>query len=109
MIDWERVNQLREEVGTEDFAEIVALFLEEVDEVAARLTACPNPATYESDLHFLKGSALNIGFSDLAALCETGERAAAAGRADQVSIMPVIDCYARSRRVFEATLGRIAA
>ena len=109
MIDWDRLNQLRTEVGEDDFDEVVALFLEEVDEVVARLAANPDPATYEADLHFLKGSALNLGFSDLAALCEAGERAAAAGRARDVRIAPVLDSYARSRRMFEAAAGRAAA
>ena len=30
MIDWQRVNELRDEVGAEDFEEVVDLFLEEV-------------------------------------------------------------------------------
>ena len=109
MIDWERVDQLRDEVGAEDFAEVVDLFLEEVDEVIARLSDAPDPLRHERDLHFLKGSALNLGFAALAALCEAGERAAAAGRADTVEIAPVLECYSRSRRAFEATLGRAAA
>ena len=33
MIDWSRVNELRDEVGAEDFEEVVELFLEEVEEV----------------------------------------------------------------------------
>ena len=33
MISWERVNELRDEVGQEDFLEVVEIFLEEVDEV----------------------------------------------------------------------------
>ena len=28
MIDWDRVETLRQEIGTADFAEVVALFLE---------------------------------------------------------------------------------
>ena len=32
MIDWTRVSELRDEVGAEDFDEVVELFLEEVDE-----------------------------------------------------------------------------
>ena len=32
MIDWDRVQELREEVGAEEFAEVIELFLEEVDE-----------------------------------------------------------------------------
>ena len=38
MIDWDRVNALRDEVGPEAFAEVVELFLEEVDEKVVPLT-----------------------------------------------------------------------
>ncbi len=80
MISWERVRELRDEIGEDDFCEVVDLFLEEVEEVLARLRAEPNPASYEADLHFLKGSALNLGFQALGALCRDGEvRAAAKG------------------------------
>jgi histidine phosphotransfer protein HptB len=65
MIDTGRIDQLREEVGTEDLAEVVALFCEEVEEVLAMLDQV---ATVEQ-LHFLKGSALNIGLSEVSAIC----------------------------------------
>lgn len=32
MIDWNRAAELREEVGAEDFSEVVDLFLEECDD-----------------------------------------------------------------------------
>ncbi|MDB4591997.1 hypothetical protein OAH85_00595 [Paracoccaceae bacterium] len=31
MIDWERIEDLRREVGHKDFADVVALFFEEID------------------------------------------------------------------------------
>ena len=34
MIDWARVSELRDEVGAEDFEEVVQLFLAEVEDVA---------------------------------------------------------------------------
>ena len=37
MIDWARVSERRDEVGEEDFDEVVELFLEEVDEAIAAL------------------------------------------------------------------------
>ncbi len=39
----------------------------------------PDP-TLEAELHFLKGSALNLGFADLAALCQDGEKRRGIGR-----------------------------
>ena len=72
MIDWDRVNELRDEVGEEDFLEVVEMFLEEVEEVMDRLHQSSEGAS-EGDMHFLKGSALNLGFSGFADLCRDGE------------------------------------
>lgn len=100
MIDWGRVETLFEEIGGEDFHEVVQIFLEESDSVIARLESAPDPARYEEDLHFLKGSALNLGFSDLAALCQVGERQAAAGSAEHIEIGPILRCYRDSVEAF---------
>jgi len=62
MIDWNRVDELRTEVGPEDFIEVVDLFLEEVDEIIDRFRNGAQEENLEETLHFLKGSALNIGF-----------------------------------------------
>ena len=74
MIDWGRVKDLRSEIGAEDFSDVVALFLEEADEVIARISANAGAKGLESDLHFLKGAALNLGFDALATVCQDGER-----------------------------------
>ena len=60
MIDWDRLKELRDEVGAEDFDEVVELFLDEVEGVMDRLRDSPDVDTLEEDLHFLKGSALLI-------------------------------------------------
>lgn len=72
LISWSRVQELRAEIGDESFAEVVAIFLEESDAVIARSQSGFTP----EDLHFLKGAALNLGFSTLAAACDSGEDAA---------------------------------
>ncbi len=100
MIDWHRVRELRSEVGAEDFAEVVELFLAEVDEVAARLAADPDPDRLKDELHFIKGSAYNLGFDRLGELCSAGEQRAAQGDAAGVDVAAVLDCYAQSRRSF---------
>ncbi len=98
MIDWIRVAQLRDEIGAEDFAEVAELFLLEVEDTLFRLDgAAGNPEEMRELLHFLKGSALNLGFSDLSAVCSRGE-ANSAG----VDIATLKDLYARSRSFFEA-------
>jgi HPt (histidine-containing phosphotransfer) domain-containing protein len=102
MIDWGRVRELRDEIGAEDFAEVVELFLEEADEVAVKLSAAKTPQEIESALHFLKGSALNLGFQDLAAVCQTGEKAAAAQQIDHIDLRQVVSVYEKSKATFAA-------
>lgn len=100
MIDWDRVAELRTDMGPDDFVEVVELFLAEVEEVTDRLSQAPDPARLESDLHFIKGSAYNLGFDALGALCTAGERMAASGRADAVDLRAILECHAASRREF---------
>jgi HPt (histidine-containing phosphotransfer) domain-containing protein len=102
MISWERVRELRDEIGEEDFSEVVDLFLEEVEEVLDRMRDQPDPSSYEADLHFLKGSALNLGFHALGALCREGEVRAAAKAVDQDEIARVMDVYETSKAEFLA-------
>ena len=108
MINWDRVMDLRDEVGPEDFAEIATLFLEEADEVVARLCEKSDAKSMESDLHFLKGSALNLGFEDFAQLCQSGERKAASGQTD-IAIETVRCAYEQSRKAFIAKMQDLAA
>lgn len=100
MIDWERIQELKEEIGEDDFAEVAEMFMNEVEHVIGRLQLAPNPETYESDLHFLKSSALNLGFACLAGLCETGERQSASGEAGNVELAPIFACYEASKAAF---------
>lgn len=102
MIDWTRVSELKDEIGEEDFAEVAEMFISEVEEVIDRLKAAPDPARYEEDLHFIKSSALNLGFAELSVLCQTGERQAAAGDAAGVDLAPVLSSYAASKAAFLA-------
>jgi histidine phosphotransfer protein HptB len=108
MIDWVRVMDLRDEIGGEDFAEIVAMFLEETGEVIARLSPKSDAKTMENDLHFLKGSALNLGFEELARICQVGERLAANGQVD-VPLDAVRTSYEQSRAAFLAQIEQMAA
>ena len=104
MIDWSRVDELRDEIGAEDFAEVVELFLEEVDEIVERLTQAPDPARYREDMHFLKGSALNLGFRTFATHCADGEQMAAAGDCGTIDLGTVLDSYRASKAEFIAQL-----
>ncbi len=107
MIDWERVANLRAEIGDSDFTEVVEMFLSESDEVIARLHAGRPYPTLEAELHFLKGSALNLGFRELASLCSQGEKLAERGGA--VDLACVTTSYEATRAAFEAGLQRTRA
>ncbi|WP_415922414.1 Hpt domain-containing protein [Tateyamaria sp. SN6-1] len=106
MIDWQRVSDLREEIGAEDFGEIVPLFLDEVAGVTDSLRAGPDLSRLGEDLHFLKGSALNLGFVAFSALCDAGEKAAAAGQSDAVNVTEILDCFDASKAAFETGLAQ---
>ncbi|MDQ2090406.1 Hpt domain-containing protein [Marimonas arenosa] len=110
MIDWDKVIELREEIGEEDFAEVVDLFLEEVDEAMTQLRAGLPQEKWECCLHFLKGSALNLGFEAFSTLCASGEVAAASGDHDEIDLAEVITTYDQSKATFLADLkDRLAA
>ena len=79
MIDWNRVAELRDEIGSDGFAEVVDMFLAEADGVIARLSPDLGPQSLEHDYHFLKGAALNLGFVVMAHLCQSREIAAKGG------------------------------
>ena len=101
MIDWARVAQLRDEIGGDDFDEVTELFLMEVEDTLMRLDAATGDAEQFRDLlHFLKGSALNLGFHDMSEVCSRGEADAASGRCT-VDVGALRSVYSQSRALFE--------
>ncbi|MCE8005494.1 MAG: Hpt domain-containing protein [Aestuariivita sp.] len=106
MIDWDRVNSLRNDIGAEAFDEVVEIFLEEVQEIIDKLRDAPVIADLEHDLHSLKNGALNLGFADLSSLCLKGEREAAAGQADQFDLTQVVRLFDTARAQFLDELPR---
>jgi HPt (histidine-containing phosphotransfer) domain-containing protein len=104
MIDWERVAVLREEVGSEDFNEVVELFLNEVDEEIENLSAAIAQTDLAEKLHFLKGSALSLGFREFSGLCQSGESALSQDASAQVDIGALHASYQSSRAVFLSEL-----
>jgi len=96
VVDWTRIRELRDEIGAEDFTEVIEVFLEEAETMVAELAAAP-PEALEEALHALKGTALNLGLGELARVCQDGESRAAAGQAATVARPPVLDAYGRAR------------
>ncbi|QYK41685.1 MAG: Hpt domain-containing protein [Paracoccaceae bacterium] len=103
MIDWSRLEELTAEIGTDAVTEVVALFLDEADGVAARLPETL-PDSVEGELHFLKGAALNLGFTYLAQLCAAGERSPYTADLDAV-----VECYRQSKDLFLSGISKRAA
>ena len=94
LVNWQRVGELEDEIGGDEFAEVIEIFLEECDATAARL---PETQALEADLHFLRGAAMNLGLDRLAAACQSGERAAAGGSGASVDRAAIAALYDASR------------
>jgi len=107
MIDWGRLNTLRDEVGEEDFEEVVDLFLDEVESVIDRLTTSQATGQLEVDLHFLKGSAMSLGFRGFANLCQDGETLSGQGKSAEVAVQPIVDCYHHSKALLLSDLPKV--
>jgi histidine phosphotransfer protein HptB len=106
MIDWKRVEELKEEIGADGFVEVADMFLDEAEGAVRALISGLPETEVEGQLHFLKGSALNLGLSELAAVCQEGERKAAAGHAALIDLMQVATIWRASRA---SLLGEISA
>lgn len=104
MLDWNRIHELRSEVGDDEFDTILELFLDEVETVLIRLNR-RGAARLGKDLHFLKGCAWNLGFRSFGALCDEGEKLVNCGRSTALDIEAVIECYANSKRLLIRTLA----
>lgn len=101
MIDWNRVTELRDEIGAEDFADVAEIFLEEVDEEIAKIGQPDYDGDLAADFHFLKGGALNLGFADFATLCGNAEADSRNDTFDTERIAGIVSCYHASRQLFQ--------
>lgn len=107
-MDWDRVRDLREDVGEDDLGGIIALFLEETDAVVAQLAAHRSAGELRSDLHFLKGSALNIGMASFAQACHAAEEQLSCDNGS-VDIDLILGLYVQSREALVSGLTKLAA
>jgi len=96
MIDWNRMTELKTDVGAEDFAEVIEIFMEEVEGVLSPMLSGEKRSRIDEDLHFLRGSALNIGFHRFAGICAEAEKLVATGRTGDIALGEI-------GRVFEAS------
>ena len=106
MIDWKRVAELKEEIGADGFVEVADMFLDEAEGAVCALMAGLAPEEVEGQLHFLKGSALNLGLADLSALCQSGERQAGQGNGAAVDLGRIASVYEASKAAFLGALAK---
>lgn len=102
MLNKDRIEELRGEVGDDGFVEVIEIFCEEVEEVLEHL-ATPG-ADLAERLHFLKGSALNIGMERVGALCLAAEDRLRFDANAVPDIATIRDAYAASRRALQNLL-----
>ncbi len=78
-VDLDRLTSLRDDIGAEDFADVVLLFFTEIGEKLEQMREAAGSLS-PGDFHFLRGSAANLGFTAMVEACERAETACAEGR-----------------------------
>ncbi|AUH32617.1 Hpt domain-containing protein [Paracoccus tegillarcae] len=106
MIDWNRVSALRDEVGPSEFEPVLELFLDEIEGLVM-LLSMDDPAKLARDLHFLKGSACNLGFDAFATLCDDYEARIGRGELKNISLDEIVICYSLTKQMFIRDLPRV--
>lgn len=80
LIDWDLLMSLKSDIGEEDFADVVTLFVAEMSEKLDAMQKASGALTAD-DFHFLRGSASNLGFVAMGAACDAAEAACRNGAA----------------------------
>lgn len=106
MINWDRVAELRDDIGPDDVGEVVSIFVEEVEEVVDRLRLGRGD-DLANDMHFLKGSALNLGLENLGRECARAEKMAQVGQGGDVVLSEIISVYEASKSELLARLAML--
>lgn len=107
MIDWGRLRQLCAEVGEEEFAPLLELFLDEIEESIVRSTATGR-RHLEVHLHRLHACAVSAGLVDVALLCKQFEECLHRGRPEDVNLGLIGATYTASKRALIAGLPGLA-
>lgn len=97
MINWDRVTELQDEIGEEDFLEVGRMFIAEMEEKLQDMAGSPHREA--ADYHYLRGSAANLGFTEFAELCGAAESAGNDGAPDN---------FAAIRDSFNKSLAEIS-
>lgn len=95
LIDWDLLLALKADIGEEDFADVITLFVAEMGEKLAQLQNAPGLSSAD-DFHFLKGSASNLGFFAMSLACDAAEAACRSGAVPDLE--SVIDAFESALR-----------
>jgi len=101
MLDWTHIDQLKKDVGSHEFAEIVDLFFVEVEGLFKRLN---HESAVANDMHFLKGSAANLGFAELSKSCQIAQHQLVAGQ--PAGLQQIVTVFEKSKHAFIAGLAQ---
>ena len=101
MINTNRIDELREEVGPDDLNEVIELFCEEMEETLSTLdqTALQD---LPAQLHFLKGSALNLGLDRVSDLCRAEELRLKSDPTVAPDISAIRQAYSDARQILSS-------
>ena len=102
LVNRKRLGELKEEIGHDEFGEVIEIFVEECDSAAAQLAEGVGEEVGPV-LHFLRGAAMNLGLDALAAACLEGERAAGRGESGRVDGPAIAALYDASRKALLET------
>ncbi|MEH6674258.1 Hpt domain-containing protein [Sulfitobacter sp.] len=105
MIDWEQISVLKEAVGPSAFEEIIVVFFLEVEEAKSKLRDSRATKTIRDTLHFVKGSALSLGFIEFSEHCLRAEKELALGKSMQPLIEDLFTIYEKSKLQFLTSCG----
>ncbi|WP_412504251.1 Hpt domain-containing protein [Roseovarius sp. SYSU LYC5161] len=100
LIDWNRVSELRSEIGGNDFSDVVALFIEEVEDMLDQFNSATEANDLQAQLHYLKGSALNLGFHAFANACRSAESKVAIEGPAAIDKKEILEGFQQSKSEF---------
>lgn len=69
MIDWQRIEELKEDFGPDGLEDLLPVFVEEIQTAIAELSSDCGNQDIAAKAHFIKGSAANLGLTELTKLC----------------------------------------
>ena len=106
MLNWNRIAELQSEIGAETFLEVVEIFLEEVEALIDPYRSGKQPENIAAEMHFLCGSAMNLGFDDFGNLCREVEHAVISNTQAPVDLSLICESYDASKIEFKSWLEK---